>query len=285
MPLFVLPDSPLQEEDMLILEELAKSINGLLAETNFPHERTFIKLSTRSPKDSAMGSPFMRQLLIKQMEDLPTSIDQLNYENNIMQRFIRCIPTSMTYENGHEALNIMCRSERVDTDLKRWIKYPDSFPMNIVLREFDNELTPEMEFRGFVHNNTLTAVSQYYTLAYYPQLKENQDELINCITSYYEEIVDKIPIDNYIIDFVVNPSGVKVIELNPWATTTGAALFEWSKDRSILIGDSNFEFRLVEEPEANVLGSIYPEYQDLINGVVRELGKDRTVVSSWCALI
>jgi hypothetical protein len=93
---------------------------------------------------------------------------------------------------------------------------------------------------------------------------------------FANKLVDTLPeMDNYILDFAVFDDGsVLVIELNPWATTSGAALFQWSADRSVLM-NGPMEFRIVEEPVEGVQESLFPEIKSLIQRVSQETEEAR----------
>ncbi len=43
--------------------------------------------------------------------------------------------------------------------------------MNIVLRDF-REFEPELEFRGFIYDGKLTALTQYNDAIYFPRLQQ-----------------------------------------------------------------------------------------------------------------
>jgi hypothetical protein len=77
--------------------------------------RGFVKLSTRSPKDVADGS--------------------------------RAVTT------GAEALQLLCKSQRIFRDLGMVERYGGE--MSIIVREFDEAMDPEMEFRCVVQNRKL----------------------------------------------------------------------------------------------------------------------------------
>lgn len=58
------------------------------------------------------------------------------------------------------------------------------------------------------------------------------------IKSFFESKIEPlIPLDAYVIDFTFVDDVLKVIELNPFGETAGAAPFNWNdpKDREILL--------------------------------------------------
>jgi hypothetical protein len=56
-----------------------------------------------------------------------------------------------------------------------WINYGE--PEQIVLRQWEPELTLDNEFRAFVCQNKMTAISQYDHYAYYPHLQPLKDAI------------------------------------------------------------------------------------------------------------
>lgn len=80
-------------------------------------------------------------------------------------------------------------SERINSDLELALEYPDKWSQHFVVRfvdlVFDDLLRHrqfvsipiEFEFRGFVVNNQLRAMCQYYHWLFFPTLVENKAKL------------------------------------------------------------------------------------------------------------
>src|SRR5688572_16750427 len=97
------------------------------------------------------------------------------------------------------------------------------------------------EFRGFVYNKQLTALSQY---CYYQCFKvtqldfdwpescviqELQDEKVQQdiatrVQAFWKSICDRVPQKNCIVDFVVLPDKVMIIELNPFVRSCSISI-------------------------------------------------------------
>ncbi len=75
-------------------------------------------------------------------------------------------------------------------------------------------------------------------------------QLLARINAYYESLCSDVQlhVENCIIDFAVLPDRVMVVELNPFASSTGACLFDWSRDAALLRGEAPFEFRVLHAP-------------------------------------
>ena len=109
-----------------------------------------------------------------------------------------------------------------------------------------------MEFRLFCHKEKLIGISQYNHYCVFPPLtqifedKTERDKLKNAIIAFWEQmhqllVAETVPEqfrnfyrEGYIIDFAVFLNedlsyGATVIELNPYARSTGACLFDWNE--------------------------------------------------------
>jgi len=187
----------------------------------------------------------------------------------------------------------MIESDRIQGDMKEFVEGQVKSDFNVVVREF-RTFAPEMEFRGFVYNKKLTALTQYNEFCYFPFLKSHTQEIVNKIEKDFEAMIKAIPLTNYIVDFVLAPQNdslssstaeleqdpnlrnldklkVFIVELNPFAEFAGAGLFDWITDKALLMGlvpekKSKVEFRYREKlPDLKwVLGSMTPNWRLVI---------------------
>ena len=67
---------------------------------------------------------------------------------------------------------------------------PYRFDENLVIRKFF-EIEVDMEFRGFVYNGNLNALSQYNFLFYSERLKIHKIVIENLIRCFYDNHVSK----------------------------------------------------------------------------------------------
>jgi hypothetical protein len=105
------------------------------------------------------------------------------------------------------------------------------YTQQVVVREWSPLLRQEYEFRAFVHQNKLTAITQYNQYCYYPRQVAERAHILATLTEYWEGSVrDKLVefYENYVVDFaILEGGGVVVIELNPFDKFTGGGLFVW----------------------------------------------------------
>ena len=228
---------------------------------------TFIRLSARSPKDGCpLDTKTLSQFYYQELTTLKTKYPNecLSDEGKANMQLIACSNAqfqSLRITNEVEALNIILSSERVFIDLLNALScqqvYDNEVPNtsniklhawnnNIIAREWNSLLDPSMEFRCFVYQSNLTAISQYnhYCKFYYLQNDLTIQQIKLTIIKYWQEKIKplldpyKEKYSNYIIDLglIENKSSNEleciVIELNPFATSTGASLFHWSGDHN-----------------------------------------------------
>ena len=76
-----------------------------------------------------------------------------------------------------------------------------------------------------------------------------------------EELGPAMPMTHAVVDLAWEPAAAargeaaedalvrfRVIELNPWGSCSGGALFSWADDRAVLHGDAPFECRIQPPP-------------------------------------
>jgi hypothetical protein len=211
--------------------------------------RAFVRMSTRSPKDAIDKIPRLRKQLVVLLREqfsalmashvgvtpgeayTPTANDQLCALDN-------CMGELMSVTSGDEAFELMMYSSRCVSDLIRLLDYRDHLPcwdLQIVIRQYVS-LPAACEYRCFVHQKQLTAISQYFASSYYPDVVADQNITKQRVVEFYQQqCFGVILLDDYVLDLAVLPQGgVYIIELNPFSSTTGSCLFDWDKDSDLL---------------------------------------------------
>jgi len=191
-------------------------------------------MASRSAKDSVLRSQRFLDLMTAEFA-------KLQYQETM---------------SGKEAVENFIHSGRTYGDLKQRELLGENFSMDLVLREWNPNLTPELEFRGFVYNSQFTCLTQYYSMIYVPEIHRKKELFQKSIVTFWEEkIKHVIPLKDYCIDFTVlegnSENNVIVIELNPPAPLASPVLFDYLKEKEI-IENGPFEFRVVTAP---VLGA------------------------------
>lgn len=225
-------------EDKSLLNELESELDSTLE--SFKSSGAFVRLSTRSPKDS-------RRAREKSQEIFDTEFKKgTGDENSRLIALVRASIQGLKVASGKEAMELLLDSERVHDDLLTALDHPQEFSQKIIVREWIH-IPIDMEFRAFVHKKHLNALSQYYSYCFFPDLLKSKPEIAEKIEKSFGAIKDLIPLESYIIDFAVVKDQVIVIELNPFFLGTDPCLFSWKTDRKIF-KKGPFEFRIRTEP-------------------------------------
>ena len=241
---------------------------------NLKTKGCFVRLSGRSPKD---GEPYNMQKI------------KNNYENNLIRyekeynlkkdspqlkvlSFLRS--NNLKSENAKEVLNILLSSERIHLDLKDWIQ--EGGKEMLVLREYGGDLCDDLEFRAFIYNNKLTAITQYDHYIKFEHIIKNKDKYQQMINDYWNKnIKHLIKTPHYSIDFaILNNDEVIVIEMSPFMKSTGPCCLKWEIDyEEMMNGNGNLkinenDYEYIDEfliPEYIIGKEILEPYDVLIN--------------------
>jgi hypothetical protein len=165
---------------------------------------------------------------------------------------------AVKYATTNDIFDLFVHSHRVRTDLENEIGFgsPD---VVLVFREWEERVSPHLEFRGFVSDNQLNALSQYDFRFAYDDVLLNKDKILETIQRYSENAVrprfrdnEFFPNGQYVVNFLVilNEGEIKetkVIEMNRFDVTTGGSLFAGDEDAEVLFGRTTFEFRVVQQ--------------------------------------
>lgn len=100
----------------------------------------------------------------------------------------------------------------------------------LVLRRWI-DLNPALEFRCFVKNNKLFAISQRNSTIYYEHIHKQQDQILSDIKMFYEHCIEfKFPSQNYVFDIYRKDEGkILLVDFNPFGTMTDGQLYTWDE--------------------------------------------------------
>ena len=123
-----------------------------------------------------------------------------------------------------------------------------------------------MEFRGYVSNGNLNALSQYNFLVHFPDLIKEKNEIVEKIKQFHKNVIHnklKHKFSSYVIDFAITGNKIWVIELNPFLSSTDGALFSWNTERNLL-ENGPFEARFVEKPPAGAKALLANSWREIL---------------------
>lgn len=211
------------------LESVLNSITESLQKAKW--NQAFVKLSTRSPKDSM-------HILLRGQKSLEAKLFSVNKSEEAKNEFIskdwnhklgvicQCIQDNFFIENGEQALEVLISSDRVFEDLEFAFSNEPQIPyekcgLQIVLREWLQAIPITHEYRGFVWGGSLNAIGQYYHSIFFPELLEKKDEIKGILNKFFmEKVKPRLNHDSLkscIVDMaLINKDLVKLIEVNPF---------------------------------------------------------------------
>lgn len=218
----------------------------------------FVKLSDRCPKDGATGNGRIQQ-------HLDAAIENVTERNITSNQYGLCalytaLHRAMRVESAEEALKLLLISFRTLEDVKKRLEYRErTWSLCVAVRQWV-DFAPAMQFRGFVYQGRLNALSQYFYDCYFPVLQRHKDKIEASLVSFWQSFREKVPYKSYVVDLAIlpcdldqaDPLPVRIIEFNPFDYYTDAAMFNWLADKQTF-REGPFEFRINET--AAVVGS------------------------------
>jgi len=133
---------------------------------------------------------------------------------------------------------------------------PTDFEYELVLRKWCN-LHPSMEFRCFVHDHRLLAISQRHPSKFYAHLQPLEDgsphPSLDIIFAFYETYVQgrfaSGNVHRYVLDlYLDSQERVWIVDVNVWGSRTDGLLFTWGELTEIAASsmhDDDPEMRVV----------------------------------------
>ena len=233
------------------LKGLCDRIDTLIA-TMATGNGVFVKLSTRSPKDSHIAFAKARKIY---SERYPSQCSTSPIPNNKLILLQESVIESLKVNNGAEAVQLFMSSTRVGEDLEYALEPGDegfSERSCMVIRQWVN-IPLWAEFRGFVWNGKLTSIGQYNHPVVFPQLLGgNIQQIQSDLENFFDSLKSQIPIDRYIIDFAWTPDKVYLVEVNPFdgeiVFPASTGLWSWDNDRhQMMNGPMELRIRTIEQ--------------------------------------
>ena len=255
---------PFTLADHLGLLEICRRINCEARDRGWFHDNEesegmrgiFVRLSTRSPKDSVMFRSSLAEALRLEFGAL-IEIERANAttttESTVLHALYRTAVAVNRCVSAEMAIQLLVESHRIQGDLEHYVAQslldPSNVPIfNFVVRPFV-QFDVENEFRAFVFKRRLTAITQYNELCYFPRLQLCHDAVCRAMMDTAAALILSLPptLDNCVIDFVCidEQAGwtARIVEINPMAEFAGSGLFSFEKDWRVLQGHDPFEFR------------------------------------------
>ena len=162
---------------------------------------------------------------------------------------------ALACEDGEQAMDYICRSFRCLQDLEMSSMYPieEGIYDYLIVREWSQELSsrPQFEFRMFISDGQLTAITQYFDWIYDPELAASKASIQNLLVEFFnDQVKPVIALKSYLMDiYLTKDHCIYIIEFNPFATGSTSGLFSWKNPRDVeVMHHGPLELRVVEAP-------------------------------------
>ncbi|CAE8742271.1 unnamed protein product, partial [Polarella glacialis] len=189
----------------------------------------FVKLSTRSPKDSRVALAKAKAAYEARLASMSPAAAGLLDDNERWKILSEEVTVAGAVPSGTQGLELLLTSERVWEDLEFALRGPDgllksvsnSYQMSIAARAWDPRVTLRSEFRGIAWNGRLTCLCQYFHPLFFPELLELKATIeADCCEKFsHPEVTAAVESlgGHCIIDFAWLGKGeVVIVELNPF---------------------------------------------------------------------
>ena len=169
----------------------------------------FVKTSSRSAKDAPLVQRSFKELYI---DELNRHAEEQLTENTQITCLLKAAFLALRVKSAGEVLDMFLRSQRIYQDLYlAVINQPEKYNENFVIRKFF-EIDIDMEFRGFVFENELVALSQYNYLICSKRLVDGKETYGQMVKHYFDGSVKpklmavEFP-KNLVVDFAICDEG------------------------------------------------------------------------------
>ena len=107
----------------------------------------------------------------------------------------------------------------------------------ICLRPF-RHMNKAREFRLFIYEGKLAAMSQYWLIRHFPVLDKKGSFYWEKVQKMVQHIVWQLPVDNFVMDiYITSDDEILIIDLNPWGDPTAPLLLRsWERNDWLDIG-------------------------------------------------
>lgn len=266
----------------------------------------FAKLSGRSAKDAPLYTSKLDVAFQANLQATKGTADKGTKQDNaqLMCLFDAALSLAKVKDVGHLLWNLI-NSHRVDEDLDVAIRHPERWDQAIIVREWWEGVTSDLEFRLFVVNGMPTGLTQYNHLIYSERCACHGEKIALALrsfyvrnvqprlkgTTFYSEVAGR-----FTCDFALTPDAltllddehlpeltsehVQLVELNAFYEATGMGLFDYYGDQEQLM-NGPFEWRMRTEPLPQAAVKLENEWRRLLKPVP---DARRTTDEAWAAI-
>jgi hypothetical protein len=191
-----------------------------------------------------------------------------------------------------------CEEEPAKVDAEDAQKPQTPLSYHLVLRKWV-EINPSVEFRCFVRNRTLLAVTQR-ELNHFAFLFEMQSQITELIEDFFtQRLQNTFPDADFVFDVYIPPAYERVwlIDVNPFAARTDPLLFSWLEILQLPYellpenGKREVELRLVKRDDPEAYAFTTPQYsahklpKDVVDASLGGAGPLREFADTWKQMV
>jgi hypothetical protein len=129
--------------------------------------------------------------------------------------------------SARSAVNNLLQSKKVAAAAQRGdVEY-------ICIRPYRN-ITQAREFRLFIYEGKLSAMSQYHLIRHFRRLEGVKEDYWNMAARFVDDIAWKLPQKTVVMDiYITSGQEILIVDFNPWGGDTDPLmLFSWERDWS-----------------------------------------------------
>jgi len=233
--------------------KLENVFNTIISE--FSNHEAFMRLSTRSPKDSKYLFDETSTIMANDF----TYWNETENKNQQMVSFVSAMTKAMKVADGKKIINMILESPRVHGDLLSLLNMPSpaEHATEVVMRKW-YEIRPDHEFRVFVSRrgrkeSIITAISQYFHFLYFDKIPED------CFNFQDDKIKDKLvsQFQNYVLK-LIDPAVARVLNFSSedGEDNQTDSIREYIVDLA-LIPLEQYEGELTDDNQITIIGKNY----------------------------
>lgn len=180
---------------------------------------------------------------------------------------------SLCCKTGEQALLLFRQSPKIVQDLETRILLGLSsvkYPAVLTLRKWEEKvyLHPEWEFRCFVRQGKLTAITPIIVWLFNEDVTRNQAKIKQTISTFVDNILlPNVPFKTFVADlylyFGASEFSLDIISVFPFDRQVHTGLFSWEQDQLTLLNGPT-EFRVLSKPPAAEVSILPREWQKFV---------------------
>ena len=171
----------------------------------------FVRLLSRSPKDAIYHLHVFSDLYQDKLSELNLHEDTFTK----LRAFYNASTEALSISSGSKATELLRKSNKIQEDLRVCLERYES--MKLIVRQFVN-FPVKNELRAFVYKGSFTALTQYNNLAYFHEMSQVKDMMLEKVKELMMKLIDamKPVLESFIADIVLDSEDkVWVVEVNP----------------------------------------------------------------------